>query len=181
MNSKTHLTKIIIIWISTFSTFFTSFTSAQSTVDVLVNPNLVALQEDEVTLPKAPIGKNLLQFFPSSNASLNFFVDSQSLSFIKDLIVKFTVQIQNSSGVVQTVYIGMSCERYEYRQYAFFEKNGAWRVSENTSWRRIPPSGYNQYLPYIAKNGFCISNSVNSNQKDALKTLFDSKSPTFIP
>jgi hypothetical protein len=148
---------------------------------VLVNPNLVALQEDEVTLPKAPIGKNLLQFFPSSNASLNFFVDSQSLSFVKDLIVKFTVQIQNSSGVVQTVYIGMSCARYEYRQYAFFEKNGAWRVSENTSWRRIPPSGYNQYLPYIAKNGFCISNSVNSSPRDALKTLFDSKSPTFIP
>jgi hypothetical protein len=83
MNSKTHFTKIIIIWLSTF---FTSFTSAQNTVDELVNPNLVAFQEDEVTLPKAPIGKNLLQFFPSSNASLNFFVDSQSLSFVKDLI-----------------------------------------------------------------------------------------------
>jgi hypothetical protein len=178
MNSKTHLTKIFIIWLSIF---FTSFTNAQNTVDELINPNLVAFQEDEVTLPKAPIGKNLLQFFPSSNASLNFFVDSQSLSFVKDLIIKFTVQIQNSSGVVQTVYIGMSCERYEYRQYAFFEKSGAWRVSENTSWRRIPPSGYNQYLPYIAKNGFCISNSVNSSQTDALKTLFDSKSPTFLP
>jgi hypothetical protein len=96
-------------------------------------------QEGEFSLPAAPAGRDLIEFFVSSASSFKFFIDPQSLSVSADGIVRYAMVARSAAGVDTVSYEGIRCASETYRVYAF-TSGGVWKRSD-ADWKPIEPTG----------------------------------------
>jgi hypothetical protein len=128
--------------------------------------------EDPLILPtELPKSENLRFFKPSAETALQFAVDSKSLKIGKDGVLRYVVVITNTSGTQQIKFEGIRCESFEYKVFATLQENQSWRISPDSSWKRIPNQGYNQYQATLGRGGFCAGESANSNFNQIFETL----------
>lgn len=113
------------------------------------------LQESALALPPAPGRDQLLKYYVSPTATMEFAVDARSIVVSDRLIVRFTSVIRSPSGAVNISHEGIRCDTYEKKLYATGRADGSWTPVSNSEWRPFSQSGTNRYHATLANDYFC--------------------------
>ncbi|AIY43601.1 hypothetical protein LT85_4443 [Collimonas arenae] len=114
-----------------------------------------AWQEIKAVLPPAPQAANLVSFYVSPTATMNFFIDVNSISADKDGVVRYTLVSKSQGGAENVSYEGIRCETYESKMYAFGQKDGSWSRARLNDWKRISESAGNRHHAALAQDFVC--------------------------
>ncbi|MEO6921983.1 MAG: CNP1-like family protein [Collimonas sp.] len=114
-----------------------------------------AWQEIKAVLPPAPQAANLMSFYVSPTATMNFFIDVNSISADKDGVVRYTLVSKSQGGAENVSYEGIRCQTYESKMYAFGQKDGSWSRARLNDWKQISESSGNRQHAALAKDFVC--------------------------
>ena len=120
-----------------------------------------AKPESELILPAAPHKANLLPFYVSPTATLDFAIDGKSLSVTEDGIVRFTLVITSAAGATNISHEGIRCSTYEKKRYATGQQDGSWSPARRDVWEPIRDMGANRQHAALAKDYFCDGEGVS--------------------
>ncbi len=149
-------------------------------------PLVVCAQENTATadkaedltplvLPAAPAKENLLPFYVSPQATMNFAIDAPSVSVTPDGVVRFTLVITSTEGARNVSYEGMRCKTAERKLYATGGADGNWSASRNDAWSQIRDVGANRQYAALYKDYFCDFGSVAGNAAAIVKRIRQKK------
>lgn len=119
-----------------------------------------AKPESELVLPAAPQKGNLLSFYVSPTATMDFAIDSKSLSVTDEGIVRFTQVITSPAGATNISHEGIRCSTYEKKRYATGQQDGSWSPARRDAWEPIRDVGANRQHAALAKDYFCDGEAV---------------------
>lgn len=128
-----------------------------------------------LVLPAAPAKDNLLPFYVSPTATMNFAVDASSVSVTPDGVVRFTLVIASPEGARNVSYEGIRCKTGEKKLYATGIADGSWSPSRNDAWSRIRDVGANRQHAALFNDYFCDFGSVAGNAAAIVKRLRQKK------
>jgi hypothetical protein len=128
-------------------------------------------EEIAIQLPPAPAAENLLPFYVSATATQTFAIDAKSLSVGSDGVIRYTLVSKSSGGATNISYEGIRCATFEKKIYAFGHSNGAWSRSRRDQWERISNNAANRQHAALAKDYFCLGNTVAGNANNMLERL----------
>lgn len=133
--------------------------------------------EDPVplVLPAAPVNENLLPFYVSPNATMNFAVDPLSVSVTPDGVIRFTLVITSTEGARNVSYEGIRCKTAEKKLYATGKADGTWSPSRNDAWSRIRDTGANRQHAALFSDYFCELGGVAGNAAAIIKRMRQKK------
>jgi hypothetical protein len=110
-------------------------------------------REIEVVLPALPQQKDLLPFFVSSASSVQFYIDSASLSAGADGVVRYVLVARSAQGAQSVSFEGIRCSTSEYRIYAT-GGSGGW-LRSTSPWRPIAPRAIQRWHNELRDEYFC--------------------------
>jgi hypothetical protein len=136
--------------------------------DVLYNPSVddhfvpgEAWKEGAVKTPAYPEQDNLL-YFPvdAGDSRFKFAVDGKSLSVGEDRVVRFSVVIESTTGVQNTMFEGIRCATGEYKIYAYGTSDKKFVDAKRSKWKPIEfgVSGSMAYRRQLHTYFFCSAN-----------------------
>ncbi len=128
-----------------------------------------------LVLPAAPAKENLLPFYVSPSATMNFAIDAPSVSVTPDGIVRFTLVITSAEGARNVSHEGMRCTTAERKLYATGAADGSWSPSRNEAWSQIRDVGANRQYAALYKDYFCDFGSVAGNAAAIVKRIRQKK------
>jgi CNP1-like family len=126
-------------------------------------------------LPAAPAKENLLPFYVSPQATMNFAIDAPSVSVTPDGVVRFTLVITSSEGARNVSHEGIRCKTGERKLYATGGTDGNWSASRNDAWSQIRDVGANRQYAALYKDYFCDFGSVSGNAAAIVKRIRQKK------
>jgi hypothetical protein len=112
-------------------------------------------QEIKTEIPPAPQVANLVSFYVSPTATMNFFIDLNSISAGKDGVVRYTLVSKSQAGAENISYEGIRCQTYENKLYAFGQKDGSWSRARLSGWKQINETSGNRQHAALAKDFLC--------------------------
>ncbi len=159
---------------------------ALSLVFALLLPLAVCAQENPATsdksedptplvLPAAPAKENLLPFYVSAQATMNFAIDAPSVNVTPDGVVRFTLVITSSEGARNVSHEGIRCKTAERKLYATGGADGNWSTSRNDAWTQIRDVGANRQYAALFSDYFCDLGSVAGNAATIVKRIRQKK------
>ncbi len=119
-----------------------------------------SVSESEFTLPAPPQKSNLLPFYVSATTTLDFAIDSKSVSVSSDGIVRYTMVVTSKSGANNVSFEGMRCATGEKKLYATGRPDGGWSPSRRDAWVQVIELSTNRQHAALMKDYFCDGNSV---------------------
>lgn len=160
------------------TTFWLAF-AVQLPVVVCAQENTANADKPEdvtpLVLPAAPAKENLLPFYVSPQATMNFAIDASSVSVTPDGVVRFTLVITSTEGARNVSYEGMRCKTAERKLYATGGADGNWSASRNDAWSQIRDVGANRQYAALYKDYFCDFGSVAGNAAAIVKRIRQKK------
>lgn len=117
-------------------------------------------QESAINLPAAPKKENLLSFYVSPTATIDFSIDSKSLSVDKDGVVRYTLVAVSRTGATNISYEGIRCQSAEKKLFAFGQPDGSWSRARRDAWDVIRENNANRQHATLALEYFCEGGSV---------------------
>jgi len=126
-------------------------------------------------LPAAPARENLLSFYVSPQATMNFAIDAPSVSVTPDGVVRFTLVITSTEGARNVSHEGIRCKTGERKLYATGGADGNWSASRNDAWSQIRDVGANRQYAALYKDYFCEFGSVAGNAASIVKRIRQKK------
>jgi len=130
-----------------------------------------AWAESAVNLPAPPKKENLLSFYVSPTATIDFSVDAKSLSVDKDGVVRYTLVATSRTGATNISYEGIRCQSAEKKLYAFGQSDGRWSRARRDAWDVIRESGANRQHATLALEYFCEGGSVAGKAETIVERL----------
>jgi hypothetical protein len=94
-------------------------------------------KEIEAKIPSYPKPENLVSFGLAKASPHQFFVDSLSLSWGEDGVMRYVLVIKTAGGATNVTFEGIRCETREQKYYAVGNANGGWTPARNPQWRQI--------------------------------------------
>ncbi len=128
-------------------------------------------QEIKTEIPPAPQAANLVSFYVSPTATMNFFIDLNSISAGKDGVVRYTLVSKSQGGAENISYEGIRCQTYESKLYAFGQKDGSWSRARLSGWKQISESSGNRQHAALAKDFLCQDAMVAGKVEDIRSRL----------
>lgn len=128
-----------------------------------------------LVLPAAPAKENLLPFYVSPQATMNFAIDAPSVSVTPDGVVRFTLVITSAEGARNVSHEGIRCRTAERKLYATGATDGSWSASRNDAWSRIRDVGANRQYAALFSDYFCELGSVAGNATTIVKRIRQKK------
>jgi hypothetical protein len=128
-----------------------------------------------LVLPAAPAKENLLSFYVSPLATMNFAVDATSVSVTPDGVVRFTLVITSTEGARNVSHEGIRCKTAERKLYATGGADGNWSASRNDAWSQIRDVGANRQYAALFNDYFCDFGSVAGNATTIVKRMRQKK------
>ncbi len=129
------------------------------------------LAESAVALPPAPVKGQLLRYYVSPTATMEFAVDPKSVSVSDRVIVRFTSVIRSPSGATNVSHEGIRCDTLERRLYATGRADGSWAPAANDAWRAISNVGANRYHAALAQDYFCDADTAAGKAETIVERL----------
>lgn len=123
-------------------------------------------QEVKIEIPPAPQAANLVSFYASPTATMNFFIDVNSISAGSDGVVRYTLVSKSQGGAENVSYEGIRCQTYESKLYAFGQKDGSWSRARLSGWKQISESSGNRQHAALAKDFLCQDGMVAGKIED---------------
>lgn len=130
-----------------------------------------AWQESAVNLPAAPKKENLLSFYVSPTATIDFSIDAKSVSVDKDGVVRYTLVAASRTGATNISYEGIRCQSAEKKLYAFGQPDGSWSRARRDVWDVIRESGANRQHATLALEYFCEGGSIAGKAETIVERL----------
>jgi hypothetical protein len=130
-----------------------------------------AWAESAVILPIPPKKENLLSFYVSPTATIDFSVDAKSLSVDKDGVVRYTLVATSRAGATNISYEGIRCQSAEKKLYAFGQSDGSWSRARRDTWDVIRESGANRQHATLALEYFCDGGGVAGKAETIVERL----------
>lgn len=130
-----------------------------------------AWAESAVNLPAPPKKDNLLSFYVSPTATIDFSVDAKSLSVDKDGVVRYTLVATSRTGATNVSYEGIRCQSAEKKLYAFGQSDGNWSRARRDTWDVIRESGANRQHATLALEYFCDGGGVAGKAETIVERL----------
>ena len=130
-----------------------------------------AWAESAVNLPAPPKKENLLSFYVSPTATIDFSIDAKSLSVDKDGVVRYTLVATSRTGATNISYEGIRCQSAEKKLYAFGQSDGSWSRARRDAWDVIRESGANRQHATLALEYFCEGGSVAGKAETIVERL----------
>lgn len=130
-----------------------------------------AWQESVITLPAAPKKENLLSFYVSATATIDFLIDAKSVSIDKDGVVRYTLVAASRAGATNISYEGIRCQSAEKKLYAFGQPDGSWSRAKRDAWDVIRDTGANRQHATLALEYFCEGGSVAGKAETIVERL----------
>lgn len=128
-----------------------------------------------LVLPAAPAKENLLPFYVSPVATMNFAVDATSVSVTPDGVVRFTLVITSTEGARNVSHEGIRCKTAERKLYATGGTDGNWSTSRNDAWSQIRDVGANRQYAALFNEYFCDFGSAAGNAATIVKRMRQKK------
>ncbi|MFT3849173.1 MAG: CNP1-like family protein [Propionivibrio sp.] len=114
--------------------------------------------EIEVQLPPFPEPGNMIPFGVGAVSDTTFLIDSESLSYGTDRVIRYTLEVVSPSGAKNISYEGMRCETGERRFYAFGRADNTWSKARSNKWVKISGTSNNHHVELFS-NYFCTPGS----------------------
>ena len=112
-------------------------------------------EEQKSRLPPYPKPENLARINVGPATSFEFYVDTVSVSVIRDEAVRYTLVARSPSGAMNVSYEGIRCKTSERKSYAFGRFDGSWSQARNPQWLPINPTQANRQHAVLAEDFFC--------------------------
>ena len=114
-------------------------------------------EEQQTELPPYPKDEDLLEIhFQRPDSRFRYYLDPGSLAIGTDGAVRYVVVMDSVSGAMNVMYEGIRCSDYDYKTYAFGNRQGQFKSLSNPKWREIPNTGNNWYRHALWKHFLCI-------------------------
>ena len=130
-----------------------------------------AWAESAIILPAPPKKENLLSFYVSPTATIDFSVDAKSLSVDKDGVVRYTLVATSRTDATNISYEGIRCQSAEKKLYAFGQSDGSWSRARRDAWDVIRESGANRQHATLALEYFCDGGGVAGKAETIVERL----------
>jgi len=84
-----------------------------------------------------------------------YFLDTKSLTFGEDGVVRYTAVIESRSGARNVIYEGIRCRTDEVKLYAYAAGNGAFREPRISEWQPLKREGIKGYQLWLSEQIIC--------------------------
>lgn len=128
-------------------------------------------QEVKTEIPPQPQAANLVSFYVSPTATMNFLIDINSISAGSDGVVRYTLVSKSQAGAENISYEGIRCQTYESKSYAFGQKDGNWSRARLSGWKQISESSGNRQHAALAKDFLCQDGMIAGKVEDIRSRL----------
>ncbi|MEM4988626.1 CNP1-like family protein [Collimonas sp. H4R21] len=128
-------------------------------------------QEIKTEIPPQPQAANLVSFYVSPTATMNFFIDVNSISAGSDGVVRYTLVSKSQGGAENISYEGIRCQTYENKSYAFGQKDGNWSRARLSGWKQISELSGNRQHAALAKDFLCQDGMIAGKVEDIRSRL----------
>lgn len=128
-------------------------------------------QESAINLPAAPKKENLLSFYVSPTATIDFAIDAKSVSVDKDGVVRYTLVAISRAGATNISYEGIRCQSAEKKLYAFGQPDGSWSRARRDSWDVIRENNANRQHATLALEYFCDGGTIAGKAETIVERL----------
>jgi len=128
-------------------------------------------QEIKTEIPPQPQAANLVSFYVSPTATMNFFIDVNSISAGSDGVVRYTLVSKSQGGAENISYEGIRCQTYENKSYAFGQKDGSWSRARLSGWKQISELSGNRQHAALAKDFLCQDGMIAGKVEDIRSRL----------
>jgi hypothetical protein len=128
-------------------------------------------QEIKTEIPPQPQAANLVSFYVSPTATMNFLIDVNSISAGSDGVVRYTLVSKSQGGAENISYEGIRCQTYENKSYAFGQKDGNWSRARLSGWKQISESSGNRQHAALAKDFLCQDGMIAGKVEDIRSRL----------
>jgi len=128
--------------------------------------------------PPLPVQSNLLPFQLDNTTSLDFSIDSKSITIGDDHVIHYTVVIQSPGGARNIRYEGLYCATGSWRLYTGTNDAGTAWDNSSTPWAAIESGSMNNYHATLATNYFCQDRSPVSKVSAIVQSIRYGKSLT---
>lgn len=129
--------------------------------------------EVEVQIPSFPEPGNMVPFTVGAVADSTFLIDSESLSFGADGVIRYTLEVVSPFGAKNVSYEGMRCKTAERRFYAFGRADRTWSKARGNQWVRISGTSNNHHVELFS-NYFCPPGSPAVGSADEARQVLQS-------
>ncbi|MGV8711602.1 MAG: CNP1-like family protein [Nitrosomonas sp.] len=137
--------------------------------------------EQMTQLPAYPDAQHLMKFDAGAVTSNQYLIDATSIDIGNDGVIRFTLAVKSSSGVMNVSYEGIRCETYERKLYALGRDDKTWVQPRVSEWQRLDYVRQFYAQRELAKNFFCPHRQIVSNADEAIRALKAGKHPSIFP
>lgn len=127
--------------------------------------------EQLAQLPAYPDAKNLLAFDAGSVTSNQYLVDTTSIKIGEDGVIRFSLVIKSSTGVLNVSYEGIRCATSERKLYALGRDDKTWIQPRTSEWQQLDFVRQFYAQRELARNIFCPYRQTASSTEDAIQAL----------
>ncbi len=137
------------------------------------DPSLVEQWKEtaDVPLPVYPRDTDLVAVPLKPADTLTLFVDTRSVSFADDRVLRLTLVVESSSGARSVFFDGFRCATREYKTYAIGSPDGKFVPVKNAKWLNFPPTARNAFRYDVANDLICDDVSSNRSPQEFLQRL----------
>jgi CNP1-like family protein len=136
--------------------------------------------EPEVKLPPFPKEQVLIRYDVTPRTSLEYFVDSTSISLPGEGIVRFTVVAKNAAAE-NVSYEGFRCSTREHKVYARANRDGAWVMVKGASWEPVSERTTQMFRRELYWNFFCPGKYLINTPREGVDALRFGRHPKARP
>lgn len=137
-----------------------SLPEGKSLTQMLFDKTPTVIRETPLkAFPPLPEQSNLLPFQLDNTTSLDFSIDSKSITIGDDHVIRYTVVIQSPGGARNVRYEGIYCSTGSWRLYTGTNDAGTAWDNSSTPWAPIEEGSMNNYHATLATNYFCQDRS----------------------
>ncbi|MDH5480640.1 MAG: CNP1-like family protein [Nitrosomonas sp.] len=133
--------------------------------------------EQQTQLPPYPNTENLFSFDIGPISSNQYLIDTTSIKVGQDGVIRFSLVIQSSTGVMNVSYEGIRCETSERKLYALGRDDKTWSQPRFTEWQKLQYVRQFYAQRELAKNYFCPHRYPVKNSEKAIRALEAGKHP----
>jgi hypothetical protein len=158
--SRPAITSLLILFSPMASSEDDDFNPFKTDIDEYFVPG-EAWKESVASIPPYPKQDDLV-YFPvdAGDSRFKYAIDSKSLKVGKDEVVRYSIVIESTSGVQNTMYEGIRCDNGEHKTYAYGTSEKKFIEAKNIKWKPIEfgISGSMAYRSQLHNYFFCTNN-----------------------
>ena len=149
-----------------------AFCSAAACASAQVIPDPASeWQESEAPPPPALRTQGLVPVEVRRTGSMEFGVDSASITVGSDRVVRYVVVARSPSGTVNGMYEGIRCDTGEVKVYARHNPSSGWVRVSDPQWQNIFTTANSSHSLAIARSGACVENAPNVSPTQIVQDL----------